>query len=66
MKGMTKEQVVMSVGYPLTQENPDMNAPTWRMWTNSLSEYQLMWSKSGKVKTITADPVTKNLIAYKP
>ncbi len=66
MKGMTKEQVIMSVGYPLTQENPDMNAPMWRMWTDSLSEYQLMWSKSGRVKAITADPVTKNLIVYKP
>ena len=66
MKGMTKEQVIMSVGYPLTQENPDMNAPMWRMWTDSLSEYRLMWRKSGKVKTITEDPVTRNLIVYKP
>ena len=27
MKGMTREQVIMSVGYPLTQENPVLDAP---------------------------------------
>lgn len=66
MNGMTKEQVIMSVGYPLTQENPDMNAPMWRMWIDSFKEYQLMWDKNGKVKAIIADPVTKSLIVYKP
>ncbi len=66
MNGMTKEQVIMSVGYPLTQENPDMNAPLWRMWIDSFREYQLMWDDNGKVKDVIADPVTKSLIVYKP
>jgi len=66
MKGMTKEQVIMSVGYPLTQENPDMDAPMWRMWIDSFSEYQLMWDKNGTVKDIMASPVIKNLIVYEP
>lgn len=66
MNGMTKEQVIMSVGYPFTQENPDMNAPMWRMWIGSFEEYQLMWDKNEKVKAIIADPVTKSLIVYEP
>jgi len=64
MNGMTKEQVIMSVGYPLTEENPTMDAPLWRMWIDSFSEYQLLWNENGQVKDIVADPVTKNLIVY--
>ena len=62
MNGMTKEQVIMSVGYPLTEENPTMDAPLWRMWIDSFSEYQLLWNEKGEVKDIVTDPVTKNLI----
>ncbi len=65
MNGMTREQVIMSVGYPLTDENPTLDAPLWRMWIDSLSEYQLLWNENGRVKDIVADPVTKNLIIYK-
>ncbi|MEK7779689.1 MAG: hypothetical protein AAB293_06450 [Pseudomonadota bacterium] len=64
MKGMTKEQVIMSVGYPLTEENPTMDAPLWRMWIDSFSEYQLLWNENGQIKDIVADSVTKNLIVY--
>lgn len=63
LNGMTREQVIMSVGYPLTQENPDLEAPMWRMWVSSFGEYQLMW-ENGKVKDIIADPVTKNMIVH--
>ncbi|MFN0317086.1 MAG: hypothetical protein ACKVQA_18855 [Burkholderiales bacterium] len=65
MNGMNKEQIIMSVGYPLTQENPSMDAPMWRMWISPLGEYQLMWDDKGRVKEIVADPVTKNMIVYK-
>lgn len=66
MNGMTREQVIMSVGYPLTQENPVLDAPMWRMWVSSFGEYQLMWDNDGKVKDIIADPVTKNMIVHAP
>lgn len=64
MNGMTKEQVIMSVGYPLTDENPTMDAPFWRMWIDSFSEYQLLWNENGQVKDIVANPITKKLIVY--
>lgn len=64
MNGMTKEQVIMSVGYPLTDENPTMDAPLWRMWIDSFSEYQLLWNENGQVKDIVANPITKKLIVY--
>ena len=54
----------MSVGYPLTEENPTMDAPLWRMWIDSFSEYQLLWNENGQIKDIVTDPVTKSLIVY--
>src|SRR5262249_17461288 len=39
--GMTREQVIASVGYPLTNENVTLDQPTWRMWRSSSGEYQL-------------------------
>lgn len=62
--GMTKEQVIMSVGYPLANENPSMDAPMWRMWVSSFSEYQLVWDANGSVKEIVTDSVTRNIIVY--
>ncbi|MBI4995651.1 MAG: hypothetical protein HZC22_01870, partial [Rhodocyclales bacterium] len=35
MPGMTKEQVIMSLGYPMTNENPRLDAPYWRYWWSS-------------------------------
>jgi len=65
MLGMSKEQVIMSVGYPLPDENPDMNAKLWRMWTDSFSEYQLIWDNNDRIKEIVGDTMLKNVILYK-
>lgn len=65
--GMTREQVVMAVGYPLTSENASFEAPTWRMWVSSFGEYQLNWSGNGRLSQIVvSDPTTRNLIEYRP
>lgn len=64
--GMTKEQVIMSVGYPLANENPSMDASVWRMWVSSFGEYQLLWDREGKVKEIVSDSLSKNIIEYRP
>ncbi|MBX9630828.1 MAG: hypothetical protein K2X67_09930 [Burkholderiales bacterium] len=63
--GMTKEQVIMSVGYPLANENPSLDAPMWRMWVSSFGEYQLVWDRDGKVKEIVSDSLSKNIIEYR-
>lgn len=65
--GMTREQVVMAVGYPLASENASFEAPTWRMWVSSFGEYQLNWDGKGRLSQIVAsDPTTRNLIEYRP
>ena len=44
MVGMTREQVIVAVGYPLTSENVSLDAPVWRLWRSSDGEYQLNFS----------------------
>src|ERR1700682_4800228 len=38
MVGMTREQAIASIGYPLTSENASLNEPVWRMWRSSHGE----------------------------
>lgn len=66
MPGMTKEQVLIAVGYPLTSETPSLDARVWRHWVTSFGEYQLNWGNDGRVEEIVADPTTKNLIVHQP
>jgi hypothetical protein len=62
MPGMTREQVFMAVGYPVSSENPSLDAKVLRFWLDSFNEFQLIFDQSGRVKEITADSQTRNLI----
>ena len=65
-KGMTKEQVIMSVGYPLTSENSSLDASVWRMWVSSFEEYQVIWGSDGLVKEIIGNPTALTMVVYNP
>lgn len=58
MPGMTREQVLMAIGYPIASENPALDAPTWRYWRDSWSEYQVNFDDKGLVKSVIGDPVS--------
>ena len=60
--GMTREQVLMSVGYPVSSENPNLSAKTWRFWLSSFAEFQVGFGADDKVKEIVTDPATRNLV----
>lgn len=64
MVGMTKEQAIMAVGYPLTSENASLDAPIWRHWVSSFEEYQLVWGPDGRIKEIAAPETVRNQIVY--
>ncbi len=61
-KGMTKEQVLMAVGYPITSENPSLDAPVWRYWLSSFAPFTVMWDGAGRVKDIETDPQTRLVV----
>ena len=66
MIGMTREQCIIAVGYPLTSENVTLDAPTWRMWRSSGGEYQLNFSRDGHLTSVTGDVETTYAMIYKP
>lgn len=60
--GMTREQVLMSLGYPISSENPDLESNLWRYWMSSFAEFQVQFDDAGRVREITTDPNTRNLV----
>jgi hypothetical protein len=60
--GMTREQVVMSVGYPVSSENPHMDASIWRFWRSSFAEFQVVFGQDNRVREITTDAQTRNMV----
>jgi hypothetical protein len=64
MVGMTREQVIVAVGYPLTSENVSLDAPQWRMWRSSHGEYQLNFARDGRLTSVTGDDSVTGLIVY--
>jgi hypothetical protein len=61
MPGMTREQVLMSLGYPITSENPSLEANIWRYWIDSDSEYQVVF-EGDRVKDVSANPRTRGIV----
>ena len=60
--GMTREQVTMAVGFPVTSENPQIDAKVWRFWLSSFAEFQVVFGPDQRVKEITTDAQTRNLV----
>jgi hypothetical protein len=65
MVGMTKEQVIMALGYPMASETPSLDADLWRYWVSSFGEYQVLWDGRGRVQEIAGDPLVTNLVTYR-
>ncbi len=64
MKGMTKEQVIISVGHPQTNENPRLDGPYWRYWWSSFGPYYVDWGKGGTVSKIDGHSETIGYMTY--
>jgi hypothetical protein len=64
--GMTREQAIVAIGYPLTSENASTAEPLWRMWRSSHGEYDLHFEANGRVGSVTGEPDTLNQMLYQP
>jgi hypothetical protein len=60
--GMTREQVLMSVGYPVSSENHNLDDKTWRFWVSSFSEFRVTFDDSGHVSDVSGDADAKSKI----
>lgn len=56
MRGMTREQVLMAVGYPVASYTPELDAPLWRYWVSRSGEYQVFWGDDGRVDKVFGPP----------
>lgn len=64
--GMTREQAIVAIGYPLTSENVSLDDPQWRMWISSHGEYQLNFGRDGRLASVTGDDSVISRVLYRP
>jgi hypothetical protein len=64
--GMTREQAIVSVGYPLTSENPSLDAASWRLWRSTHGEYDLNFRADGHLDSVTGEQEVTSLVLYRP
>lgn len=49
LKGMTKQQVLMAIGYPPTHRTPGIAANEWTYWANRWRTYKLQFDRDGRL-----------------
>lgn len=54
--GMTREQVLTSLGYPVSSETPSLDSNLWRYWLDSFTEFQVRFGADGTVTDVVALP----------
>jgi len=64
--GMTREQAIVAVGYPMTSENGPLESSTWKMWRSTHGEYDLNFGPDGGITSITGDDEAVGQMVYKP
>lgn len=57
--GMTREQVAMAVGHPVSSENADIRAHLWRFWLGSFEPFTVVFDENGRVKHVETDAQTR-------
>lgn len=63
MKGMTRDQVIMSIGYPQVDDKKGLEAPSWRYWWSGFESFYVQWTRD-KVRKIDGDSATVNKLTY--
>jgi hypothetical protein len=62
--GMSKEEVIVSLGYPPAHETPSLDRPQWKYWHTSFGSYLVVWDGAGRVKDVITDAQTRLLVVY--
>jgi hypothetical protein len=61
-RGMSREQVLIALGYPISSENPHLDAPQWKYWLWSYSPFVVHFDGAGKVSKVETDPETMSKV----
>jgi hypothetical protein len=57
-RGMSRQQVLMALGYPISSETPNLDVRQWRYWLWSFTPFTVNFSDDGKVSSVTTDADT--------
>jgi hypothetical protein len=66
MPGMTKEQLIVSLGYPMTSYTASLDSPVWKYWVGSFDPYEIVWGPDGRVQEIRGEAPVRARVAYQP
>jgi len=55
-RGMTRDQVILAIGYPATHKTPSTEASEWLYWYNHWVTYRVEFGPDGKVSDIVGRP----------
>jgi hypothetical protein len=58
-RGMTREQVLMALGYPIASETPHLDARVWKYWLWTFSPFDVHFGTDGRVTDVQTDPETR-------
>lgn len=64
IKGMTKEQVIMAIGYSHADAKKGLDTPSWRYWWSSFESFYVHWSRD-KMSKVAGHTETVNKLTYK-
>ncbi len=53
--GMTREQVAMSLGYPIANETPGLQNRVWKYWRSRGEEFHVIFNRRGTVEMVRSD-----------
>lgn len=66
MVGMTKPQVVMSLGHPRSDTTADLGGGPWTYWTLDEESYLVEWDSAGLVAAIRGPAKVVEQVEYRP
>ena len=64
--GMTKEQAIVALGYPLPTRTPNLDSNVWRYWQNSSVQYDVYWENERVAHVAKASDIKGGLPVVVP
>jgi len=55
-RGMTRDQVILALGYPATHRTPSIEGSDWLYWYNRWVTYRVVFGADGKVSDVVGRP----------